>query len=95
MHRATFAQLITRVLDHLPDEFRAALDNVEIVVEPEPAPTLLRRMGLGPDETLLGLYEGIPLTERGHGYTFVPPDTITLFQGPINNVTKEAHHEST
>lgn len=90
MNRAQFVQLIAHALDRLPDEFRAALDNVEIVVEHEPHPTLLHRMGLGPGETLLGLYEGIPLTERGHGYTFVPPDKITLFQGPIE---REANND--
>ena len=88
MNRTLFEQLITRALARLPDTFRAALDNVEIIVEREPHPALLRRMGLRPDETLLGLYEGIPLLERGHGYTFAPPDIITLFQGPIE---REAH----
>jgi len=46
-------------------------------------------MGLSPGRTLLGLYEGIPLTERSHAYHLVTPDLITLFQGPIETAASE------
>ena len=60
-----------------------ALDDLVILVETWPSRATLRRMGLRPGETLLGLYTGIPLTERTHAYNLVPPDTITLYQVPI------------
>ena len=57
--------------------------NLAIVVEDEPAPDLLDDMEIGPEETLLGLYQGTPLTERRWDYGNVLPDRILLFQGPI------------
>jgi predicted Zn-dependent protease with MMP-like domain len=56
-----------------------------IVVEDEPSPELLDEMDMDPDDTLLGLYRGTPLPERGstHGNTL--PDVVTLFQGPIED----------
>ncbi len=57
--------------------------NIAVVVESEPSRELLEEMGLWPDRTLLGLYQGIPLTERGFSYGNVLPDRITIFQKPI------------
>jgi predicted Zn-dependent protease with MMP-like domain len=57
------------------------LENVHVVVEDEPSPEQLR--GLDRGSTLFGLYQGIPQTSRGAGYTFVAPDRITIFRGPI------------
>ena len=60
------------------------MQNIAIVVEDEPTPAQLEEVGIdSPDDTLLGLYEGTPLTERqwAHGNTL--PDKITLFQRPI------------
>lgn len=59
------------------------MENVELLVRPWPTRADLDQVGLPAGFTLLGLYHGIPLTERTHGYNLVPPDTITLFQGPI------------
>jgi predicted Zn-dependent protease with MMP-like domain len=78
-----FASLVAQVLAELPPPFRDRVDNVAIVVEERPSAALLRQMGLGPEQTLLGLYQGIPLHARGSGYTLVPPDRITLFREPI------------
>jgi predicted Zn-dependent protease with MMP-like domain len=52
-------------------------------VETAPSRALLETLGLWPDHTLLGLYQGVPLPERGHGYGNVLPDRITIFQQPI------------
>jgi predicted Zn-dependent protease with MMP-like domain len=71
--RPRFEQLAAEALDELPAWVHERLENVDVIVEDE-AP---------PDSTLLGLYEGVPLTERGSGYTWALPDRITLFQGPI------------
>ena len=84
-----FEDLVGEALDDLPPFFQARLDNVVVLVEVWPSRRTLRQMGLPPGETLLGLYTGIPLTERTQGYNLVPPDTITLFQGPIENAAAE------
>jgi predicted Zn-dependent protease with MMP-like domain len=78
-----FRALVAEALDGLPEEFAARLENVEVVVEDEPSPTQLREMGLDPRrDTLFGLYQGVPLHERGSHYTALP-DKITIFHGPI------------
>jgi predicted Zn-dependent protease with MMP-like domain len=70
---AGFEEAVQEALDALPDELRRAMSNVDVVIEQEPPP----------GERLLGLYEGVPLTERGSGYGAVLPDKITLFRGPL------------
>jgi predicted Zn-dependent protease with MMP-like domain len=86
MKRAEFENLVARALDELPEEFAEALDNVAIVIEDQPTRAQLSDHHLGEDHTLLGLYEGVPLTERSHQYGFVLPDKITVFQKPIEDV---------
>jgi predicted Zn-dependent protease with MMP-like domain len=83
VQRRQFEALVTEALDELPQEFRPYLDNVAIVVEAVPTPALLQEMGLWPDHTLLGLYHGVPLPERGFGYGNRLPDCITIYQQPI------------
>ncbi len=83
MNRARFETLVARVVEDLPEEFHSRLQNIDIVVEDRPSRSQLRITGLGHGETLLGLYEGVPQTERGHYYGLVPPDKITIFQKPI------------
>jgi predicted Zn-dependent protease with MMP-like domain len=83
MNRAEFEQLVSRAVGVLPDEFITKLENIDIVVEDWPTADQLRRAGLGRGETLLGLYQGVPLTKRGQHYGLVPPDKITIFQKPI------------
>lgn len=78
-----FDALITRAMDELPQEYITGLDNVAIVYEDEPTEEQKQKMKLDSHHLLLGLYEGIPLTHRGNGYSFVLPDKITLFKYPI------------
>jgi predicted Zn-dependent protease with MMP-like domain len=73
--RDRFVELVAEALDALPAWVQRALDNVEVLVDDLPPD------GVDPDT--LGLYEGIPLTERGSDYTGVLPDRITLFAVPI------------
>lgn len=84
--RRRFERLVERALDDLPPDVAAMLDNVEVVVEDEPTPEQIGR-GHHDDsedgETLFGLYEGVPLTDRGTGYSLVLPDKITIFRGPL------------
>jgi predicted Zn-dependent protease with MMP-like domain len=80
---ARFEQLVAEALDSLPEPFASHLENVDVVVEDEPSSEDLGASDLPPGNTLFGLYQGIPQTERGPGYTFVMPDKITIFRGPI------------
>ena len=83
MDTKRFSELVSQALDNLPDEFLDLLENVEIVVEDYPAPRQHR--GSNRNE-LLGLYEGVPLTERDTHYGLVLPDKITIFQKPIESI---------
>lgn len=78
-----FDQLITRAMDELPQEYIKGLDNVVIVQADDPTPEQLNKMKVDPHHVLLGLYEGIPLTQRGSGFSGMLPDKITLFKNPI------------
>jgi predicted Zn-dependent protease with MMP-like domain len=75
--RDRFVQLAAEALDGLPAWIQERLDNVEVLVEDEPPPD---------HPTLLGLYEGIPLTQRGFHYAGVLPDRITLYRSTIERV---------
>jgi predicted Zn-dependent protease with MMP-like domain len=78
-----FEALVAEALDDLPDFFRDKMENVAVLVEPWPGRDALARAGVAQGQTLLGLYTGVPLTQRTQGYNMVPPDTITLYQGTI------------
>ena len=89
MNRAAFEELVANALASIPRKFRKALANVAIVVEDEPSAPLLEEMEIEPSDTLLGLYQGTPLTERhwDHGNTL--PDRILLFQGPLERESED------
>jgi predicted Zn-dependent protease with MMP-like domain len=82
-----FERLVAEAIDSLPAPFAARLQNVEIVIETWPSRRQLRDADTPAGNTLLGLYEGVPLTERGGGYGMVLPDKITIFQGPIEQMS--------
>ena len=82
VERAKFERLVAEALDDIPARFRRAMQNIAIVVEDEPSRELLREMEIDPPNTLFGLYQGVPLTERQWGYGNALPDRILLFQGP-------------
>ena len=83
MEREKFATLVGKAVSHFPEEFQAKLENIDVVVSDRPSRRQLARLGLPPGHTLLGLYEGVPLTRRGVSYGLVPPDKITIFQKPV------------
>ena len=84
MTREEFEEIVRDALDELPEEFAQRLDNVEVVIEDEPGLSLLRELGMHPGrETLFGLYQGVPLDQRGSSYGGVLPDKITIFYGPL------------
>ncbi len=78
-----FARLVREALAELPPAFARRLENVAVVIADRPSPEQLRALGLGPDETLFGLYEGTPLGERGSGYHLALPDRVTIYREPI------------
>lgn len=76
-----FSALIAGVMDELPKSHMEAVKNVAIVYEDEPTPRQREELALRQDQSLFGLYEGVPLTKRG-GHTNYPPDKITIFKIP-------------
>lgn len=83
MTRNQFKALLEEAIDTIPAHFAREVKNVAIVIEDEPSDDLLDEMEMGPDEILLGLYQGIPLTERAWAHGNVLPDRITLYQKTI------------
>ena len=89
MTRSEFEVLVTGALRQVPRRFRKAIANLAIVVEDEPPADLLAEMEIEPPETLLGLYQGTPLTERRWDYGNSLPDRILLFQGPLERASDD------
>ena len=72
-----FELLVEKAIESLPDDLRAFMSNVAVVVEDEPPAGL----------PLLGLYQGVPLTQRSSAYSGVAPDRITIYQIPLERMT--------
>lgn len=79
-----FQRLIDEALGTLPPEHVENLKNVAILYEEDPTPEQRQAANLRSNETLLGLYEGVPISER-QGMTRLLPDKITLFKGPLTH----------
>ena len=88
LRQARFARLVARALDELPAEFREQMRNIEIVVEDEPSSEQVRG-----DGELLGLYEGVPLTDRGAMEPYLP-DRISIFRGPIERISASPRRQA-
>ncbi len=82
MDRPSFENIVATALRRLPKHFRQKLENISVQVEDAPSRALLRDMGIR-SGTLLGLYQGVPLTERGWGFGNMLPDRIVIYQRPI------------
>jgi len=85
MDREKFERLVVQAIENLPDELHERLENIDVTVEERPTRAQMTNSGLSRDDTLLGLYEGVPLTWRGAHYGMVVPDKITIFQKPIES----------
>ena len=92
MHPGEFDRLVSAAYTRIPARFRRRLKNVALVVEPEPTPAQLARGRVGAGSTLLGLYEGRPLTTRSVFDSFAMPDRITIFQGPHERLARGPEH---
>lgn len=88
LRRARFARLVRNALAELPEEFREKIRNLEIVIEDEPSRDLIRGEG-----TLLGLYEGVPLTARGAQEPYLP-DRICIFRRPIERMSASPRRQA-
>jgi predicted Zn-dependent protease with MMP-like domain len=88
LDRARFARLVRRAVMDLPAEFGQRMRNVEIVVDDEPDPSNVRD-----GRELLGLYEGVPLTERGYGEPYLP-DRISIYRGPIQRMSSSPRRQA-
>lgn len=80
-----FESLIGQALDSLPNKYIKRLSNVAIIVEDDPSPEQRSQLHLHNNQTLFGLYQGIPLTTRGANYNLVLPDIITIFKNPLES----------
>jgi predicted Zn-dependent protease with MMP-like domain len=83
MTRRQFEALVDSALRTLPRAFREKLANVAVVVEDWADDATLEEMGIEPPDTLYGLYRGVDITRRDSSYGNVLPDTIHIYQGPI------------
>lgn len=78
-----FDDIVGKALDTLPDKYVKRLTNVAIVYADEPTPEQRQKLQLAGNQTLLGLYEGVPLPARGGRIDSYLPDKITLFKIPL------------
>ena len=90
MQHEEFEKLVEEAVAEIPDKFLAQLKNVAVVVEDEPTAEQTEKLKLRKDLTLLGLYEGVPQTQRNAAYGMVLPDKITIFKNPIELVAQSA-----
>ncbi len=92
MRPQDFDRLVAEACARIPARFRRRMKNLAVMVEPEPTPAQLERGGVPPGSTLLGLYEGRPLTQRSVFENFAMPDRITIFQGPHERLAHTPEH---
>ena len=91
MKREEFERLVEEGFEKLPEWVRVKIKNVALLIENEPSEEVRKSEGLQDDETLLGYYQGIPLSARGdhYGVGATMPDTITLYRLPIEEAAQE------
>jgi predicted Zn-dependent protease with MMP-like domain len=83
MTRERFKELLQEAIDSIPRRFAREIENVAIVIEDRPSREVLAELEMGSDDLLLGLYQGVPLPERGWAHGNTLPDRITLYQKNI------------
>ena len=86
LNEKEFDRAVRRAIERIPEEIRVYLENVIITVRRRPSKAMLDELGMTADEPLLGLYQGDSLMERS---VFTPPlypDTIFIFQEPLEQM---------
>ena len=89
MTRQKFERLVEEALREIPKRFRKAMHNVAVVVEDEPPEDVLDELEVEEGDSLFGLYQGTPLTERSWGHGNNLPDRISIYQGPIEDACED------
>lgn len=94
MNVAAFEKAVRQALEAIPRDLQAAIENVAVTVEDEPSPEDMLSVGLDPKtDTLLGLYQGVPLPERGPStYGLHLPDRIVVYRRPLLEICS-SHRE--
>jgi predicted Zn-dependent protease with MMP-like domain len=77
-----FEKYLKEAIDNIPEPYNSHLENVAFILEDDPTPEQRTRLNLYPNETLFGLYEGVPLPQR-NGTLKLLPDKITIFKNPL------------
>lgn len=89
LRRAEFERLVAQAVESLPPKFLTRLENVDVLVEEQPTEEDLELAGIEPGGTLLGLYHGVPQSQRGPWYGNLLPDRIVIYQRPIEAVARD------
>src|SRR5579864_8329102 len=92
MEPAEFDRIVSEAYARVPGRFRKRMKNIALIVEPEPTPEQMAHSRVPAGSTLLGLYQGRPLTVRSVFEPFAMPDRITIFQGPHERLARSPEH---
>jgi predicted Zn-dependent protease with MMP-like domain len=87
--RDAFVAMVLEAMDGLPQQFREQIANLDLAVEDAALPDDYARTRTPSGSTLLGVYRGVPLTRRGAHYNMTLPDTIVIFQRPIQRLARD------
>lgn len=91
--RERFREIVSAAIDEIPEHLHRRIENVAVVVEDEPDAATLREMGYDPEhDTLYGLYQGTPITERGGAFGNALPDRIVIYYLPLTEDFGDAYH---
>lgn len=82
-----FEKIVSIAIDAIPEKYFKQLNNVAFVSADDPSAEQRRKLKLRDNQSLFGLYEGVPLTKRASGYNMVLPDKITIFKNPIEQTS--------
>jgi predicted Zn-dependent protease with MMP-like domain len=93
MTRARFREIVAEAIDSIPEALHRRIENVAVVVEDEPDAETLRDLGLDPaEDTLYGLYQGTPLSERGASFGNALPDRVVIYYLPLTEDFGDDYH---
>ena len=88
LSRKDFDKAVKRAIDRIPKEIRTRLDNIVISVQPRPSSDIIRELALTPNDPPFGVYWGISLPERSETNPPLFPDTILIFQEPLEDACR-------
>ncbi len=86
MEREKFEKLVEVAIDEIPRKFKKYIHNLAVIVEDTPSREIYKQTRISPFSSILGHYHGVPFKHRGPFYGNLPPDVITIYQKPIENL---------